>query len=1083
MRLTIGFTLLLSLACGCGGEGTSSDSDGGIDPIPPGELDSDGDGLTDVEETTMYFSSPSLADTDGDGLSDGQEVNELGFNREVNVYRFNPIIADLPEIEIAIDTIPDITLRYTTTNSETATTSNESGGQRVESNTASHTGGVSLTLGVEVESKAGLFSSGVGFKKSASVTGSWSMTDSQTSENHETWNQVVTNSAQNQSSTSGGSLRIGVSLANTSNLAFTVAHLTLVAYQVRGDGGLRPVATLGYDGSGDGFQATSFSPGQVSNTLLFANEDLDLGTALELLKDARSVVVDTALIELQDDSGRPLAFDQGDVFAKTADVLIDYGTSRPQERYSVATLGSLGDGSVDLQTMLENVLDIPMTVTNGIDEVRSIGGGVNSRWIVTVSQERNLTTAVEVLDATASPYSLSDVDLFAGDEVALVYLTDPDDDGLGIREEVLNGTDPNNPDTDGDGLSDFIEVRDTILVNSVNLIDPNRYPARVFSNPLLEDADGDGLTDSQEIARGTDPNNFDTDGDGISDFSDNFNGEAPISAEFEINQVDGVRFRLAGTAVPKSGTGIQRIFVEWGDGGTDERLSSSTNPLTVDVIHTYVSAGTYPVLVSVTNNESSPTTVQYGGSITVRPPLFVDDFGAPTSPGSLNPTGPWSEQRHTRTVVDIDNDGDGDLVGINDDGIVVRLWDAGAHGASISWSTDFGVNDGYDKYENPIFFVDYDNDGLVDVVAFGGGGVTVALNNGAGFDAPSLVSNNFESGWNAFSHIRTLADVDGNGFIDAVGFGADNVFAHLNGSALDDVTVVSDRFALNDGWRTRDHYRRMVDIDGDTIADVVGFGVLGLEYALGTTTGVAEPLVIDDSIRIGTATGWTPLRYPVALDDLNRDGLPDIVGIGASAVLVFLNRSTPGSVLFESEIVWSANFDYNNGWRIHEMNTSGSTNSYHAFANRHPRALVDLNGDGYLDLVGFAGGGAVGSLNRLFKGQPRFDDSMITLGTVFTTSLNWYQDYRDDVTCIFSCSANANWDSDNIAPFWKAFLLFPEDPDDLPSTNNNSNRSLRLHTSRYFVDVDDDGLADVVGFGNDGVHVQLTSRIEQPEEL
>ena len=42
-------------------------------------LDTDGDGLTDYDETTIYKTSPYLADTDGDGIPDGEEVR-LGQN-------------------------------------------------------------------------------------------------------------------------------------------------------------------------------------------------------------------------------------------------------------------------------------------------------------------------------------------------------------------------------------------------------------------------------------------------------------------------------------------------------------------------------------------------------------------------------------------------------------------------------------------------------------------------------------------------------------------------------------------------------------------------------------------------------------------------------------------------------------------------------------------------------------------------------------------------------------------------------------------------------------------------------------------
>lgn len=65
---------------------------------------------------------------------------------------------------------------------------------------------------------------------------------------------------------------------------------------------------------------------------------------------------------------------------------------------------------------------------------------------------------------------------------------DSDGDGVPDDVEAVLGTDPNNADSDGDGVDDGDE-----------------------------DTDGDGLTDFQEIEAGTDPQNPDTDGDGLND--------------------------------------------------------------------------------------------------------------------------------------------------------------------------------------------------------------------------------------------------------------------------------------------------------------------------------------------------------------------------------------------------------------------------------------------------------------------------------------------------------------------------------------------------------------------------------------
>jgi outer membrane protein OmpA-like peptidoglycan-associated protein len=77
---------------------------------------------------------------------------------------------------------------------------------------------------------------------------------------------------------------------------------------------------------------------------------------------------------------------------------------------------------------------------------------------------------------------------------------DDDEDGLTNAQERRLGTDPNNPDTDGDGLKDGEEVK------------------RYRTNPLKQDTDGDGLADGEELMKyHTDPLKWDTDGDGLSD--------------------------------------------------------------------------------------------------------------------------------------------------------------------------------------------------------------------------------------------------------------------------------------------------------------------------------------------------------------------------------------------------------------------------------------------------------------------------------------------------------------------------------------------------------------------------------------
>lgn len=97
-------------------------------------------------------------------------------------------------------------------------------------------------------------------------------------------------------------------------------------------------------------------------------------------------------------------------------------------------------------------------------------------------------------------------------------LDDSDGDGISNEDEVENGTNPNDPDTDDDGLPDGYEEGNNGGDGEPNELDPTNPDS---DNDGItdgdEDFDNDGLTNEEEIEHGTDPNNPDTDGDGLLD--------------------------------------------------------------------------------------------------------------------------------------------------------------------------------------------------------------------------------------------------------------------------------------------------------------------------------------------------------------------------------------------------------------------------------------------------------------------------------------------------------------------------------------------------------------------------------------
>ena len=121
---------------------------------------------------------------------------------------------------------------------------------------------------------------------------------------------------------------------------------------------------------------------------------------------------------------------------------------------------------------------------------------------------------------------------------------DTDGDGLSDFEEIFeHRTNPTNPDTDGDGVSDFLEVRGYRydLASGQMVQDSNGFR----TNPLSADTDGDGVTDFLEVAGyrwdpltntfvldpangfRSSPNLRDTDRDGVSDGDQVRNGVNP----------------------------------------------------------------------------------------------------------------------------------------------------------------------------------------------------------------------------------------------------------------------------------------------------------------------------------------------------------------------------------------------------------------------------------------------------------------------------------------------------------------------------------------------------------------------------
>ena len=111
-------------------------------------------------------------------------------------------------------------------------------------------------------------------------------------------------------------------------------------------------------------------------------------------------------------------------------------------------------------------------------------------------------------------------------EPPLVEDLDDDNDGLLDLDEIANGTEPLNPDTDGDGYCDGSVTVGSCLAGDVFPLDENEWfdtDGDGTGNNADTDDDNDGLDDTTEASSDpvTNSTNPDTDGDGVCDGSVN----------------------------------------------------------------------------------------------------------------------------------------------------------------------------------------------------------------------------------------------------------------------------------------------------------------------------------------------------------------------------------------------------------------------------------------------------------------------------------------------------------------------------------------------------------------------------------
>ncbi|HBI41007.1 MAG TPA: hypothetical protein DDY16_08680 [Tenacibaculum sp.] len=293
---------------------------------------------------------------------------------------------------------------------------------------------------------------------------------------------------------------------------------------------------------------------------------------------------------------------------------------------------------------------------------------------------------------------------------------------------------------------------------------------------------------------------------------------------------------------------------------------------------------------------------------------------------------------HPRELADVNGDGKADIVGFGDHDVWVSLSNGNNFGQIKSWNKHFNNSDNgwmTDKHIRSV--ADVNGDGKADIVGFGENEVRVALSNGSSFAPYTVWTHDFtytNSHWRVDKHIRKLADVNGDGKADIIGFGENEVRVSLsNGNSFGPYTVWNQHFAYNNSdWRVARHVRTVADVNGDGKADIIGFGENEVRVALSNGNSFGSFRVWSTHFTYNNS-GWRVNKHVRIVTDVNGDGKDDIVGFGENEIRVSLSNGSS----FQPYTVLSSDYTYNSGWRNY----------------KHVRTVADVNGDGKADIVSF----------------------------------------------------------------------------------------------------------------------------------